>query len=550
MMQSWGATEITPKEWRWVFTVGGVLTALTLLPYAWALAANARAADWQFMGILANPLDGATYLAKIGLGIQGEWIFHLTHTPEAHAGAAVYLFYILLGHVAHLIGVSNLVVFHLARVVATLFMFSTLYQLGATIWTRERPRRLFFGLASLASGLGWIALLFNVEASALPDLTVPEAYPLYAAYANPHFPLAIGCLALLAASYVKVFRIDFREEPAVANGGLTIFVLALVLALVMPHALVPLGSTLVLYLVITAARRRTIPVLELRWTAMLFLPAALVAVYLVLVLTYNPAVQIWNAQIHNLTAHPLLILLGYGLLPIVALPGLARAVRRFEEDGDQLMLLWLVVNLVAVFIPFNHQRRFMIGLVIPLVFFAVRSLEDYWLVRYSGRGRTVIPIALVLAVIPTHVITLGVPLFGIVNPQAGLGQRLLLERDYWDVMVWLRHNGSAEDVVLSSPNVGLWIPAYADKRVVYGHPFETLRSAARYTQVEDWFSGHACYWPTQERDGYSVRYIVVGPQERALDNQEDGREPCYSSLGTMGSRILDFGAVTLYELPR
>jgi len=548
-MQSLRTTDITPEEWRWVFTIGGMLTALTLLPYAWALAANASATDWQFMGILANPQDGATYLAKIGLGIQGEWLFHLTHTPEPHAGAAVFLFYLLLGHFARLIGVSNLLMFHLARVVTTLFMFSALYYLGATIWTRQRPRRLFFVLTALASGFGWLLLLFNPDASALPDMTVPEAYPLYAAYANPHFPLAIGCLALVAGSYVKAFSIDFREEPTVANGGLTIFLLALVLALVMPHALVPLGSALVLYLGITAVRRRAIPVLELRWVAMLFLPAGLVLIYLVLVLTYNPAVQIWNAQIQNPTASPLLVLLAYGLLPVVALPGLVRAVRRFEEDGDQLMLLWLLVNLAVVFVPFNHQRRFMIGLVIPLVFFAVRSLEDYWFVRYGDKARTLIPAALVIAVVPTHVLTLGIPLFGVANPQAGLDQRLLLERDYWGAMTWLYQNGSSADVVLSSPNVSLWIPAYAGKRVVYGHPFETLNSAAKYAQVQGWFSGENCYWPTLARDGYTVRYVLIGPQERALSEQRNGREPCYSDLAAVSSRVLNFGTVLLYELP-
>ncbi len=548
-MKSLGTTEITPQEWRWVFVIGGTLTALTLLPYAWALAVNATATDWQFMGILANPQDGATYLAKIGLGMQGNWLFHLTHTPEPHSGAAVFLFYLLLGHIARLIGISNLVMFHLARVVATLFMFSAIYHLGATIWMRERPRRLFFILVALASGFGWLLLLFRLDASLLPDMTVPEAYPLYAAYANPHFPLAIGCLALLAGSYIKVFRIDFQEEPAVGNGGLTIFLLTLVLALVMPHAVVPLGGALVLYLVITTIRRRAIPVLELRWVAMLFLPAGLVAIYLVLVLTYNPAVQIWNAQIRNVTSSPLIILLSYGLLPVIALPGLARAIRRFEEDGDQLMVLWLVVNLVAVFVPFNHQRRFMIGLVVPLVFFAVRSLEDYWFVRFSERRRTLIPLALVAVVLPSHILALGVPLFGIVNPQAGLEERLLVERDYWGAMVWLRQNGSPDDVVLSSPNVSLWIPAYGDKRVVYGHPFETLWGPAKYAQVQSWFNGENCYWPTLARDGYIIRYVLVGPQERAMSEQRGRYGPCYNDLRLASSRVLDFGTVTVYELP-
>ena len=180
-MQGLKSTHISPAEWRWVFVISGALTALTLLPYAWALAANATAMDWQFMGILANPQDGAAYLAKFGQGIRGAWLLHLVHTPEPHAGAAIQVFYLLLGHLARIINVSNIVIFHLARVVTTLFMFSALYQFGATVWSRLRPRRLFFALVAVGSGLGWLALVLGADASTVPDMTVAEAYPLYIA---------------------------------------------------------------------------------------------------------------------------------------------------------------------------------------------------------------------------------------------------------------------------------------------------------------------------------------------------------------------------------
>ena len=543
-MQSQKMTHVSPAEWRWVFIFAGFLAALTLLPYAGALAANASSSDWQFMGILANPQDGASYLSKIAQGMRGSWLLHFAHTPEPHTGAAIQIFYLMLGHLASLIGVSNLVIFHLARVVATLFMFSALYQFGATVWTRLRPRRLFFALVSIGSGLGWLVLVINPTIRDIPDVTVPEAYPFYSAYANPHFPLAIGCLALIAAIYLTVFRIDYEADPSVTNGGLGVFALTVIVALVLPQALIPLGATLALYVLIRASQMRKIPVYELRWVSMFVLPAVLMALYYYVVLAYNPVMaQVWNGQVAAKSSSPLLVLTAYGLLFLVGVPGIVRALWHFEQDGDQLMLLWLLVNLLLVFAPFNQQRRLMIGLIIPITFFTVRSIEDFWLARIAPRWQMLVLALLIVLSVPSNVLALGIPLFGLINPEAGLSQRLLVQRGYWDAMSWLEDHGKADDVVLAGPNVSLWIPAFGDKRVVYGHPWETIDAPTKLAEVTAWYGGADC---ADLLDRYHVRYVVVGPQERALS--ESGSDACYADLPETAIQDQIFGDVTLYEL--
>jgi hypothetical protein len=416
------------------------------------------------------------------------------------------------------------------------------------IWTRPRPRRLFFVLTSLGSGLGWFVLLLNPALTDVPDLVVPEAYPLYAAFTNPHFPLAIALLALIATVYVDVFRIGATEEPAVTNGGLQVLVLTLVLALVLPQALVPFGATLAVYLLVVGARQRAIPVFELRWVSMFLLPAGLMAVYYYAVVTYNPIMRAWNQQITNPTASPVLVLAGYGILGLIALPGLLRAIRRFEADSDQLMLIWLAVNLLLVFLPINHQRRFMIGLIMPVIFFAVRSLEDFWLLRIPNRVRSAAIVLLVVFVLPSNILAMGLPLFGLLNPQAGLEQRLLIDRGYWDAMSWLRDHGEPEEVVLTGPNVGLWVPASASKRVVYGHPYETINAGQRLEQVNGWFAGTGCFEPVDDRDGYHVSYVLVGPQERALGDAAGNGLACLEGLRKPVEQALEFDGVTLYVL--
>ena len=163
---------ISPAEWRWVAIFSGFLVTLTLLPYAWALAASDDV--YNFMGVLPNPKDGATYISKIQQGVDGSWLFELRHTPQIHEPAGFHLFYLMLGHIARPLGLSNVVIFHLARVATSFFMFFALYQLGATIWPRTRPRRWFFMLISAGSGLGWLGLVISRGTAFAPDLFVAE----------------------------------------------------------------------------------------------------------------------------------------------------------------------------------------------------------------------------------------------------------------------------------------------------------------------------------------------------------------------------------------
>jgi hypothetical protein len=520
-MQTLRSVYISAAEWRWVIVISGLLVALTIVPYAWALAQNQTASDWQFMGMLANPKDGATYLAKMEQGRQGSWLFELRHTPQKHDGAAFHTFYLFLGHAARVLGLSSLVTFHLVRMATSFFMYLSLYQLGATVWIRQRPRRLFFVLSAVGAGLGWLVVLFDPKALA-PDLAVPEAFPFYASFANPHFPLSIACLALIASAYLVVFRRGYTDPPSVENGGLGVLLLSVTLALIQPTALIPFAGALVLYVGVRAWITREVPQHELRWASMLWLPIIPFAVYDYAVFHFNTIMGEFNAQNETPSPAPWLLLAGYGLLLVVALPGLLRAVRHFERDGDQLMLLWLIVNVVALYAPFNLQRRLMMGLILPLVYFAVRSLEDSWFYRVPARWRSLAFILLLVFLVPSNILVLGIPLFGAVaNPDSGLETGLLVETGYWQAMEWLRSQGEPDAVVLAAPNVSLWIPAYTRQVVVYGHPFETVPADERLQQVERFYRGQDCVTLLSDDLPFRVRYVLWGPQERTFGAEDD-----------------------------
>ena len=69
----------------WVTAVAACVIALASLPYV--IVYLTTPPDLRFVGALLNPLDGATYLAKMQFGAQGDWLFHLPYTAQDHPGA-------------------------------------------------------------------------------------------------------------------------------------------------------------------------------------------------------------------------------------------------------------------------------------------------------------------------------------------------------------------------------------------------------------------------------------------------------------------------------
>ncbi len=548
--------DVSRQEWRWVAFWGGFLVTLTLIPYAIAILASNN--DWAFMGVLANPQDGATYFAKIEEGREGNWLYELQHTPQSHTPAGAFTIYLLLGQIARLVGVSPFVIFHLARIAASLFMFTAIYRLGAHVWLRIRPRRLFFAITSVATGLGWLMIPFMSANRIPPDLGIPEAFPLYAAYANPHFPLSIACLAMLTGIYINVFRPGYDQAPTVENGGSLVLFYAVTLSIVQPPALVGLGGALFVLTAITAYNQRAIPWHEVRWVAMLGLAGLPILIYYILLFTTNDVFSDFNQQ--NITLSPPIpfALASYGLLLVLAIPAINRARKHFERDGDQLMLLWLMISAFTLYMPHPLQRRFFIGLIIPIVYFVVRALEDYWFERITKRWHRIALVMVFVLMLPSNFITLLIPLFGVVsNQEQGANAGLMLDRDYVDMFTWLDGFGVENEVVLASPDVSLWLPAATPLRVVYGHPYETVPNDQRRQAVEDFFEGRDCDRVFSYANVFTIDYLVVGPMElqMALDAREENPEDAFiDCIAQIVASVADaqavqtFGDVSLYIL--
>jgi len=123
------------------------------------------------------------------------------------------------------------------------------------------------------------------------------------------------------------------------------------------------------------------------------------------------------------------------------------------RGGRRLVLLWNVLGLalllnarrrgvglyrIAIYLPTNIQRRFGAGIMIPIIYFATRSLEDFWFQHVNRRWRYRLFVFVIPIIMLTHIFVLLTPLLPLVVNKPEDSQGVFLQRDYTAAFEWLR----------------------------------------------------------------------------------------------------------------
>ncbi len=491
-----GRPEPSRAEWAWVAAASVLAAGFACLPYL--LAYGVR--DHVFTGILINPIDGNSYLAKMAEGWRGDWLFTLPYTAEPGPGAFIFTYYLFLGHLACWTGASLDLVYHAARAAGGLALMLVAYALVASFFD-GRWRMTVWMLFVLGSGLGWLGVLFGQFTS---DLWVAEVIPFLAIFSNAHFALALALQLLIFMWALPGIAAD-RTTP----GRLALLALATTLeAQVQPLALLNIGLTLGGVAAWQVLRR------QLTWARLW--PVLVVAIFAVPWVVYDaalsytdPILSQWSAQ--NLTPAPPLwdLALSGGALLVPAILG-AVVVARRRTEREMAVLIWLVLVVLALYAPFALQRRLALGLWMPLVLLAGLGLRDVVWPRLRGTGRVLGIAALAVLVLPSNLLVYGATLGAIQRREPSV----FLTLPEAAALEWMAGKTPPGAIVAASPSMSLFIPARTPARVVYGHPFETVAAAAHRQALEDFFAGRAD--PRSFVTASQVRFVLVGPREMRL----------------------------------
>lgn len=453
----------------------------------------------NFAGFLANPIDGHTYLAKMAIGETGNWLFRLPYSVEEGSGAYLFLFYIFLGHVAAFLNVDAIYIFHGARIAAAGFLLLTIYWLAQRFAQESNVslKRVYF-FSVFGSGLGW---LFIGTGNVTSDFWVAEMYPFLSSYTNPHFPLGLGLM---------LWSFNIVLDKMRKYSGLLLAVIYLALAVILPFGVVIAGVIVAMLEAINYLEHR-----QIRWKVFLsFLPGVAFVAYQYISTLTDPILNIWNTQ--NQTPAPNLLDLVISLSPllILALPGLWIVWRKNVPATRRLMAIWLVTGLVLMFFPINIQRRFSTGIIVPAAFLAEMGIT-YFVGIKPITGKIMKWFA--LASLPTLIFILLIGIGGVSRFET----IYFVNRDEKAALNWIKIHTPSRAVILTSPESGLLIPAYTARRVIYGHPFETINAEIRRNQVQNYYEGSFTLSELlQTLPEGRIDYILMGSREKRIGSPD------------------------------
>jgi len=187
--------------------------------------------------------------------------------------------------------------------------------------------------------------------------------------------------------------------------------------------------------------------------------------------------------------------------------------------------------LTLAFIPWNLQRRFLTGIFIPLAGLSVFGIEV--LIRISKMNSKTITAILFCLILPTNLIVI---LSGI-QAVAIRDSQIYLSSDLKKSLVWLEGNTSRDSLILAGENNGLYIPSISGRKVVYGHPFETIYGDREKKYLEKIFGGELSTAETRMMIGdREIDYILTDHEsnEKFLDLITELNFPQVFSRGSVG----------------
>ena len=177
-----GAVRKGLGEWTLPVATGLFLALVTAAPYVYGYLAQPH--GQVFLGFFYLGDDANTYLAKMRQGFEGAWSWQNRYTTEESPAAYLFMFWLLLGHVAAIAGLPLIVVFHLARVAAAVALMAAAW-LCITHFIQDRGARLFaFFFLAFGLGMGYVIqalghpVLFGNPTDTL-DWRMPELTAFY-----------------------------------------------------------------------------------------------------------------------------------------------------------------------------------------------------------------------------------------------------------------------------------------------------------------------------------------------------------------------------------
>ena len=151
----------------------------------------------------------------------------------------------------------------------------------------------------------------------------------------------------------------------------------------------------------------------------------------------------------------------------------------------------------------------MLGLYIPIAILAVWGISGI----KNAKARRWIWVGILFLSLPTNILILLAGISGIQSHSSAI----YLTADEKSALEWVKDSTPAHSLVFVSPEMGGFLPADTGRRVVYGHPFETVNAKQEKEKIELFYKNKLS---PDETTQYLLEkkpdYIFWGPREQII----------------------------------
>lgn len=487
--------------------------------------------------------DNGVYFGYMEQVRQGSFLFRDLYTTEPQPHGFLNVFWLALGLVARVTGMTPDVVFFLTRLAFAPVVAGAVLFASRTFLSDAAARRVALPLAVFGSGLGaWVVVVrslagFPPAGDALPiDLWVPEMSVTLSSLATPHF---LASIAAIVAILSLTFR--YAQQPT-ARRAVAAAVLMLLLGQFHTYYVPLVGAAAAAGMLALAPTGRRF------WQSLGFL-ALLAAAGICGALPYAwlSATDLTTMLRNATNRTPMLdwwaALAGVGMFLPFAAAGVLRGTRD-RTASWRFLCAWVAVQAAFVIAPLPWQRKMTEALVVPLALLAAPEVARLWRACAARLPGGLRPLRFLIAGTAAFLLFGASTLMQAViagGPTVFPSRITPLAADH-AAFSWMRSALPADAVVVAAAERGNAVAAFTGRRVYAGHWSETVNIDVHLTAL-DWLGNGAASDAARLRflRRAGITHVYVSPLERDVWTWDPAR--------TGLPRTYANDAVTIYAVP-
>jgi hypothetical protein len=512
---------------------------ITGIPYFYAH--RIAPPDNQFMGVVVNIPDHFQYFSWMRES-RTQILVPNQLTPESSTPLLFNLLWWVLGRIESLVGLSYATLYQITRLLAGAFTMIAVYWFCGLIFQNRGKRWTAFLVAVFASGIGWLWVVYKYLAD-VPN--VPNPFTIYTAEPNtfytimafPHFTIATGLITVVFGYILLAQRSQNLRYAWVAAA------VALFLSLQHAYDMFTIYGVIAMYGLLLWIRGRKFPVFMFKTGIIVVLISVWPALQAFLITTAD---EVWRgvlSQFDNAgawTPPPYLLPFLMGISWLLAIWALdIRTPWRERDDTHLFLMAWFLSHFILIYIPLNFQIHLLSGWQVVIGVMATIGLYRRVLPLLARLFKNLPPIRLaqvgtvllLILILPTNLYLFGQRIIDLrrannetsaptttIGGEAGV---YFLTNGEVAAMQYLESQVASSDVVLSSLDIGQFVPALTGARSFLGHWAQTLDFYGKQKMVNDFFQSATSDAERQQiLQQYGVDYVVYSPQEKKLGDYD------------------------------